>query len=267
MASDIRMIVASHKAYEMPQDRMYLPVQVGAAGKTDIEGFVRDDSGDQISRKNPTYCELTGLYWAWKNLDADAVGLAHYRRHFSKKSRSYRKKHGVFASVLSFDEAKTLLSQYDMVVPKKRKYYIETLYSHYAHTFEASHLDVTREIIAEKYPAYVEDVDAVYRQRYGYMFNMFLLKRDDLNEYCSWLFDVLEELERRIPTEGMSTFEARFYGRVSEILFNVWLRRRMAEGATVEEVPVVSTEPVNWFKKGFAFLAAKFGGVKYKESF
>lgn len=267
MASDIRMIVAAHKAYEMPQDRMYLPVQVGAYGKAEIERFTRDDSGENISAKNPTYCELTGLYWAWKNLDADAVGLAHYRRHFSMRGRSYRKAHGVLASVLGYDEAKTLLAQYDMVVPKKRKYYIETLYSHYAHTFDARHLDVTREILAEKYPAYVEDVDAVYRQRHGYMFNMFLLKRDDLDAYCSWLFDVLGELEQRIPTDGMSTFEARFYGRVSEILFNVWLRRRLAEGATVVEVPVVSTEPVNWVKKGFAFLAAKFGGVKYKESF
>ena len=267
MASDIRMIVAAHKLYEMPQDEMYLPVQVGAAGKADIVGFARDDSGENISQKNPTYCELTGLYWAWKNLDAEAIGLAHYRRHFSMRGRSYRKTHGVFASVLTQDEAEALLNRYDLLVPKKRKYYIETLYSHYAHTFDARHLDVAREIIAEKYPAYLDDVDAVYRQRYGYMFNMFLLRKADLDAYCCWLFDVLQELERRIPTDGMTAFEARFYGRVSEILFNVWLRQRVAEGVRVGEVPVISMEPVNWIKKGSAFLAAKFGGKKYKESF
>ncbi len=267
MASDIRMIVASHKLYEMPQDTMYLPVQVGAAGKAKIDGFTGDDSGENISEKNPTYCELTGLYWAWKNLDCDAIGLAHYRRHFSMKSRGYRKSHGIFASVLSYEEAEALLARYDILVPKKRKYYIESLYSHYAHTFDARHLDVTREIIAEKYPAYVDYVDAVYRQRHGYMFNMFLLRKADLDAYCCWLFDVLGELERRIPTDGMSAFEARFYGRVSEILFNVWLMDRVKDGATVGEIPVISTEPVNWVKKGSAFLAAKFGGVKYKESF
>ncbi|MBQ3973839.1 MAG: DUF4422 domain-containing protein, partial [Lachnospiraceae bacterium] len=78
MAKTIKIIVASHKSYWMPEDPVYLPVQVGAAGKEDL-GYVRDDSGDNISGKNVNYCELTGLYWAWKNLEADYIGLAHYR--------------------------------------------------------------------------------------------------------------------------------------------------------------------------------------------
>ena len=78
----IRMIVATHKPYWMPEDPVYLPVQVGAAGRESL-GFQRDDEGENISAKNPNYCELTGLYWAWKNLDADYIGLVHYRRYFS----------------------------------------------------------------------------------------------------------------------------------------------------------------------------------------
>ena len=77
----IRVIVATHKACDIAQDPLYLPVHVGAAGKEDI-GFTRDDSGDNISEKNPHFCELTGLYWAWKNLDDDYIGLCHYRRYF-----------------------------------------------------------------------------------------------------------------------------------------------------------------------------------------
>ena len=61
----------------MPQDPSYLPLHVGAAGKADL-GFTRDDTGPNISGKNPHFCELTGLYWAWKNLDADYIGLVHY---------------------------------------------------------------------------------------------------------------------------------------------------------------------------------------------
>ena len=63
---NIKIIVATHKKYKMPNDAMYLPVQVGAEGKETL-GYVRDNEGENISHKNPNYCELTGLYWAWKN--------------------------------------------------------------------------------------------------------------------------------------------------------------------------------------------------------
>ena len=77
---DIKVIVAAHKPYRMPQDSMYLPLQVGRALADQDLGWQGDNTGDNISLKNPYYCELTGLYWAWKNLKADAIGLVHYRR-------------------------------------------------------------------------------------------------------------------------------------------------------------------------------------------
>ena len=84
---DIKILVASHKKAEMPEDGIYLPVHVGRALHPDREfGYQSDAEGDNISIKNPYYCELTALYWAWKNLKADYVGLAHYRRHFSLKT-------------------------------------------------------------------------------------------------------------------------------------------------------------------------------------
>ena len=87
MKKNIEVIIATHKEYKMPNDDMYLPLHVGAEGKKDI-GYTKDNTGDNISQKNPFFCELTGLYWAWKNLDSDYVGLAHYRRHFSLKKKS-----------------------------------------------------------------------------------------------------------------------------------------------------------------------------------
>ena len=75
----------------MPNDDMYIPLHVGAEGKKDKQGnpldlgYQKDNTGENISELNASYCELTGLYWAWKNLDADFIGLSHYRRHFSLK--------------------------------------------------------------------------------------------------------------------------------------------------------------------------------------
>ena len=98
----IKIIVAAHKKYWMPTDPVYLPVHVGAEGKDSI-GYTPDNTGENISAKNPYFCELTGLYWAWKNLDADFIGLVHYRRYFTckevrnidaKKNKSLPKKSG-----------------------------------------------------------------------------------------------------------------------------------------------------------------------------
>ena len=264
---DIKIIIATHKQHFMPSDDMYLPLHVGKLGKEEL-GYQGDDTGDNISAKNPNYCELTGLYWAWKNLPNDYLGLIHYRRFFSLKKRAERKKNPLETLYLTHEEASQLLSQYDVIVPSKRNYYIETLYSHYANTLHAEHLDVTREIIAEKYGEFLGSFDAVMKQRGGYMFNMFIMSKELVNDYCSWLFPILFELEKRIPAEQYSVFHARFYGRVSELLFNVWLKQySQSKALKVKAIPFVYGEKINWLKKGFAFLSAKFFGKKYEKSF
>lgn len=268
---DIKVIVAAHKKYPMPKDTMYLPVQVGAAGKEDI-GYTRDDSGENISSKNPHYCELTGLYWAWKNLKNEYIGLVHYRRNFTLKSQSIlrvgRTAQECLKDALSQEDASKLLDEYDVIVPIRRKYYIETIYSHYSNTHYQEHLDVTREIIKEKYPDYLKCYDNVMKRTMGHMFNMYIMKKTLSDEYCEWVFDILFELEKRFGEMNYSQFQGRFYGRVSEILFNVWLDRQVELHAyKVKEVKLLTTEQINWCKKGSAFLMAKFFHKKYTGSF
>ena len=160
---NIKIGVASHKPYAMPSDGAYLPLQVGAAGKPSIRAtgvlgvagacapeadFARDDEGENISSRNAGYCELTGLYWAWRNLKADAVGLSHYRRHF-------RGAHGVATG----DEFAALLENFEVVLPRPRNYFIETTYSQYAHAHHAKDLDATRSVIEERCPEYLDSFD------------------------------------------------------------------------------------------------------------
>lgn len=254
---NIKIIVAAHKPYQMPSDEMYLPLHVGRVGKTDI-GFQGDDTGDNISEKNPNFCELTGLYWAWKNLDADYIGLAHYRRHFSVK-----KENNKFKSILTKPQLEQLLKDKDAVLPKPRNYYIETIYSHYAHTFDASHLDKTKEIIAKKYPEYIPAFEKVMNSKKAHMFNMFIMRKELADKYCEWLFDILFELEKEIDTEGMTAFEARLFGRVSEMLLDVWLN---TNNISYAEIKHIHMEKINWVKKISGFLSAKFLGRKYSRS-
>ena len=144
---DVKILVATHKPYWMPSDSVYMPIHVGREGKTDI-GFTGDDTGDNISTKNPYFCELTGLYWAWKNLNCEYIGLCHYRRYFSTGKGEKKER------IMSRFDYERLLSMYDVVVPAKRNYYIETVRSQYEHAHNKRDLDEVQQIVHEKYPMY-----------------------------------------------------------------------------------------------------------------
>ena len=257
--SKVKIIVATHKKYQMPKSDLYLPLHVGKKNQNYI-GYTGDDTGRNISAKNPYFCELTGLYWAWKNIDFEYIGLVHYRRHFRGKAIS----NNIFDKVLSYKEVNTLLKNADVILPKKRKYYIETLYSHYKHTMYIEPLDITGDIIKELYPDYNLEFKRLKTRTKAHMFNMFIMKKEILDEYCNWLFGILFELERRIDSSIYDDFHSRFYGRISELLLDVWLN---VNKIRFEEVPLLNIEKTNWFKKGFSFLRAKFFGKKYEKSF
>lgn len=248
----ITIIVATHKPYRMPTDEMYLPVHVGAEGKESI-GFVPDNTGDNISLKNPNYCELTGLYWAWKNLGADYIGLAHYRRHFSNGSHSRDK----WQRIITQKQLEDKLGKADVLLPMPRNYFIETNYSQYVHAHHAADLDVTRQILSEKYPEYLVAWDKSMKSTVGHRFNMFIMKRELLDRYCTWLFDVLFELEKRLDISSYSKNDARVFGFVSERLLDIWI---MTNSVSFAELPYVFMEKQNWLVKGGAFLKRRIVG-------
>lgn len=260
---DIKILVATHKNWNMPEDDIYLPIHVGSHGKDSI-GYVRDDSGDHISYLNDYYSELTGLYWAWKNLNCEYLGLVHYRRYLTAPNKKAKDKAVIDNLILNRQEAEMLLEHYDILVPKKRHYVIETLASHYANTLDPTHLEVTREIVASLYPEMLDKYDRVMKQRSGHMFNMYLAKKEISDAYCAWLFPILDALLERVDTSEMDGFHKRFIGRVSEILFNVWLAE---QDYKVKAIPHFYFDKINWFKKGTHFLMAKFFGKKYDQSF
>ena len=250
----IRMIVAAHKPYWMPEDRIYLPVHVGAEGKAGI-GFQPDNTGENISARNPHYCELTGMYWAWKNLEADYIGLAHYRRHFSNGKLFAGKKR----KVISGGQLEKKLNGTDVLLPKPRNYRIETNYSQYAHAHHAADLDTTREIIGEKYPAYIPAWDTVMQRTWGHRFNMFVMRQDVFRDYCAWLFDILFELEKRLDISSYSKNDSRVFGFVSERLLDVWVE---ANHIPYRNTGYVFLENQNWLAKGGKFLKRKFAGKR-----
>ena len=232
-----------------------MPLHVGAEGKESL-GYTPDNTGENISSKNPNYCELTGLYWAWKNMDYEYIGLCHYRRYFGKSTHTKdieKKKSAIFHRA----DYEKLLEKYDVILPVKRNYYIETVRSQYEHAHFKKDLDEVQKIIAEKYPGYADAFTAVMNRRTLHILNMFVMKKSYFDEYCAWLFDILFTLEKRIDISSYDAYEKRIFGFLSERLFNVWLERQNLKKV---EVPVMFLENIDWPKKIRDFLKRKFLG-------
>ena len=249
---DLKVVVATHKSYWVPEDPAYYPVHVGSFDKNSIRGFQRDDVGDNISVKNPNYCELTGLYWAWKNLEAGYLGLAHYRRHFA--SKCFGEKKSRVATGKQLLEAAAISG---IVLPKARRYYIETNYSQYVHAHHSEDLEITRDIIAEQDASLLRKYDEVMDRTYGHRFNMFIMRRDLADAWCEWLFGLLSELESRLDIGDYSSNDARVFGFVAERLIDIWIE---GNGLAYAEMQVVNLENQHWFKKGLSFLRRKAAG-------
>lgn len=233
--------VAYHKECPIVQDDVYVPIQVGAAISDVKLDMIGDDSGENISSRNPNYCELTALYWMWKNdKTSDIVGLFHYRRflypRLSKWKRFlYRRvaMRDILLEKPSAEQANELvgnpgfdkiLEKYDIITTNLVANQGRTLLKHYADAHRISDMEVARAVLVEFYPDYV---DAFDKQMGGLKFNyanMFVASKKVADEYCEWLFDVLAKIEQRvtIPTDPV---QSRIFGYISERLFGVYIKR------------------------------------------
>lgn len=244
---DTTIYIAAHKEFETITDACYQPIMCGTAGKENDFGYQRDDEGDNISADNPRFCEITGLYWMWKHSNADIVGLAHYRRYLSDG-----KKHP-----LDKERIEELLSKHDVILPKKRHYYIETVKTHYCHSHHEKDMDTAQQVVGELFPEYSEAMTTVLGRRSAYICNMFIMRREMFCAYCQWLFPILFELDRRIDITGYDAFNKRVIGFLAERLFNVWLEKNKPDAV---EVPVYCTEKQNKLKKYTDFVIRKIKG-------
>ena len=251
---NIKILVATHKNYAMPKDDLYLPVFVGKNLHPDINHtFQGDNTGKNISAKNANYNELTAIYWGWQNLtNLDAMGLVHYRRYFSLNGKKD------VNAVATRAEIEGFLQSADVLVPKRRNYYIETNESHYYHVHEHEPLDVMRKIIKDEYPEYYPAFQKVLKRTWAHMFNMFVMKRQPLDEYCTWMFEVLGKVEAKIDMTNYTPYEKRVFGFLSELMLDTWLETHSEY--QVKEINYVFMEPVNWLKKGGKFLKRKIFG-------
>lgn len=229
---NIKVYIATHKKAPLPNLTEYVPLQVGAALHDDL-GYLKDNIGDNISDKNLNYCELTGLYYIWKNEKADIVGLTHYRRYFFKNIF-----HTKLEDVITKKTIEDILDTYDIILPKK-EYFKLSICKQYKNIHKTSDLDKCGEIIKNIYKDYYDSFQKVINSKCMYCYNMFIMSKDKFDEYMKWLFDIFAQLEKQIDLSNYDNYNRRIYGFLSERLFNVWIDKQKFK---IKEIPVYNIE-------------------------
>lgn len=228
--SNIKIFICAHKEVPLPQHPYFLPIQAGAALHEPIIGYQPDNEGDNISIKNPHFCELTCHYWAWKNLKGtDIVGLNHYRRYFD-----FMKKWPQFSAdklfiptddflkkEYQFPDLEELLKKYDIILPVARHWRVSNTLQ-YGDYHIAKDWEMLRQIIKERSPQYIPAFEKTMdNSNISVGYNMFITHWKYFDAYSKWLFDILFEVERCVPPVD-DPIQSRIYGYMSERLINVF---------------------------------------------
>lgn len=246
----MKILIATHKDYKMPNNPIYQPIRVGSELASDLFGFQADNTGQNISAKNPIYNELTALYWAKYNLQQeDVIGLAHYRRYLGTR-RSHDLK-----DILTESDINTGLKYADVLVPKARNYYVETQEQHYLNAHANEPYFILKEVIASEFTAYTDAFEQVAQSKTAFLFNMAIMRQADFQAYTDFLFDVLGKVEERLDWSKLDGQDVRSLGFMAERLLNVWI---IANDKRTKEYSLVTTEKINWLDKGYHFLKRHF---------
>lgn len=264
--NDIKIAIAYHKPAPIVKGDIYLPLHVGKAMHPEVNlGLQTDAEGDNISDENGYYCELTAIYWLWKNVTASYKGLCHYRRVFSHRLNLWHAmvypfpllaKPNVSPNIKYTDADKfvadaettakhiaSLLDKCDIIAPKKNLSG-RTCYSHFLKETSVEFLAVLDNIVKEKDPEYHRPLRRAFRAHRYYFGNMSVMRSYYFDEYCTFMFGVLEELKRRFIDDGYlidlksERMFARKLGYLGEVLTHVYLSKKESDGVKVKRLNI-----------------------------
>lgn len=220
----VKILVCCHKPDKWLSDDIYMPIQCGKAISDLDLGIQGDDTGDNISAKNPNYCELTALYWAWKNLkDIDYIGLCHYRRYFDSKTMGLSVRFVNENEIFSCSDLlinNDSLTGKDVILPKSWSL-PHSVWTDFLPTVLYQDLYVLYKVVQKYYPAYLNAFEKYMfgNKRIGY--NMFIMRYDIFQSYSEWLFDILKLTENHIITHTYTSYK-RALAFMGELLLPIY---------------------------------------------
>jgi lipopolysaccharide biosynthesis glycosyltransferase len=235
----ISILVGLSKDEYIPNNELLVPIHLGASlSDLEIPNSIGDNTGDNISEKNHSYCELTGIYWAWKNLKSDYIGLFHYRRYLSFNSNQSDESDIKYKfnydceNDLNLNEKcmRKIIEDNDIIIPKKNKYHFQeyNIYDSYDYNHYIDDLNICIEYIKDKYPEISKQLPNLQSNE-AYLYNISIMKKEIYNEYCLFLFDVLDNFDKKSDTSSYNPTQYRVQGYLGERLTNLFIHYIIAQ--------------------------------------
>ena len=260
MEAKLKIFVCTHKPFYMFKDDILKPIHVGKQLSNLNLGYDGDDTGDHISYKNENYCELTALYWIWKNCkDYDIVGLCHYRRFFHNNQGGnlfglfYENKLFQFSDFLNLKQLEVLPDE--IIVPEPLILNTSVI-EHYSIYHTLDDLEIVKEELTKLFPDYTKSFELAMEDKFLYPFNMLVAQRHLIDAYCNWLFPILTNTEQRLKISD-DQYQKRVFGFFGERLFTVWLYHNKSKIRC-------RTLPIVYFEHDIKQIELK-GKEKFKE--
>lgn len=266
----MKIYVVTHKEIDQKNSRIRQKIKVGTP-ISNLE-YINDNTGDNISKKNPYYCELTALYWIWKNSKEDIVGLEHYRRQFVSKISINGYK------LLSEKDINKYLKKFDIIIPYYKKTSQIVIDNYYRgeqiNNHVASDIDCIESIIQEYFPdEYGDFYNYLHGNSLTTSYNMFICNKKIIDKYCEWLFKIFDIGEAKIDFKNRTGNQRRLFGYLSERLFGYWIQKNNLK---VKGCPVIFLESFlkqpkskrikmvfNFYKQKIQFKLKGYLKVKY----
>lgn len=234
----VSIYTAYHRSAPRIQSASIQPIHVGRAkAEAPLPEMTGDDSGDNLSARNQEWCELTALYWAWKNdRDSDAIGLMHYRRLLDLTDllpggaveRTPGRLHipDWTAQVEAWLEREG--ANWDIVLPRAHEMG-RSVEENYRNSHQDQDFDLAREIVMRDHPEYASSFEAVASGHKVRLGNLALMKRPLFERYCVWLFDILFKVEDAGKSrQYYSGYQTRYLGFLAERLLTVFVHHLQA---------------------------------------
>ena len=232
MKKKVQIFVACHKPSSVYKDDVYVPIHVGRTVSNVSEGMLNmigDDTGENISSKNPFFCELTAQYWIWKNIkDTEYVGLCHYRRYFETKITSQN----VDAILGNNNDVLQISPRYEKISIGTRLK-LATCQEDFFIFYKC---------LLKLYPEYKKDADYFLSNNVCIPYNMFLMKKNNFDCFAEWQFSILFEMEKYVKLSSYTRMR-RVYGYISEAMLAIYCKHNNLKVTYRDVVSMIGEQP------------------------